>query len=87
MPDDGGHEDLSIDQPPRRAWGRRNSASSPDGTRADEFTADTTCIAGSVGPSTLPHSGQPELLSTREGPVLHLATTGIHWTVTHLFGS
>jgi hypothetical protein len=42
--------------------------------------SDTTWIAGSVGPSTLPHSGQPELLAAREGPVLHLATTGIHWT-------
>jgi hypothetical protein len=27
-----------------------------------------------------PHSGHPELLSTREGPVLHIATTGVHWT-------
>ncbi|MGH7140068.1 MAG: sialidase family protein [Pirellulales bacterium] len=33
-----------------------------------------------AGPSRLPHSGQPELLATREGPVLHLATSGIHWT-------
>lgn len=35
---------------------------------------------GKVGPSVLPHSGQPELLATREGPILHLATNGIHWT-------
>ncbi len=39
-----------------------------------------TWIATQVGPSVLPHSGQPELLATREGPVLHVATTGIHWT-------
>lgn len=26
------------------------------------------------------HSGHPELLATREGPVLHIATTGIHYT-------
>ncbi|MFO1093018.1 MAG: sialidase family protein [Planctomycetaceae bacterium] len=30
--------------------------------------------------SVLPHSGQPELLATQEGPVLHIATTGIHAT-------
>lgn len=27
-----------------------------------------------------PHSGHPELLATREGVILHLATSGIHWT-------
>lgn len=37
-------------------------------------------IAGQAGPSVLPHSGQPELLATREGPILHVATSGIHWT-------
>jgi hypothetical protein len=31
-------------------------------------------------PSTLPHSGHPELLATREGPVLYFATTGVQWT-------
>jgi hypothetical protein len=30
--------------------------------------------------SSLPHSGHPELLKTTEGPVLHIATTGTHWT-------
>lgn len=30
--------------------------------------------------SVLPHSGQPELLLTCEGPILHIATSGIHWT-------
>jgi hypothetical protein len=30
--------------------------------------------------STIPHSGHPELLKTREGPVLHIATTGTRWT-------
>lgn len=31
-------------------------------------------------PSVLPHSGHPELLATREGIILHIATTGLHWT-------
>jgi hypothetical protein len=31
-------------------------------------------------PAPFPHSGHPELLATREGIVLHIATTGIHWT-------
>lgn len=31
-------------------------------------------------PSPLEHSGHPELLATREGIVLHIATEGIHWT-------
>lgn len=39
-----------------------------------------TWTAGITGPSILPHSGQPELLATREGPILHLATSGVHWT-------
>ena len=30
------------------------------------------------GPSPIPHSGHPELLATREGPVLHIETRGIH---------
>ena len=36
-----------------------------------------------MGPATatpFPHSGHPELLSTKEGVVLHIATTGTHWT-------
>lgn len=33
-----------------------------------------------LGPSPLPHSGHPDLLMTREGVVLHTATTGVHWT-------
>ena len=28
-----------------------------------------------------PHSGHPELLATKEGLVLHLATSGAHWTL------
>ena len=39
-----------------------------------------TWIAQKASPSVLPHSGQPELLATREGPILHVATSGIHWT-------
>lgn len=42
--------------------------------------ADGTWIPGKVGPIELPHSGQPELLKTLQGPILHLATSGIHWT-------
>ncbi len=34
-----------------------------------------------VEPSPLPHSGHPELLATREGAILHVATTGVSWTV------
>jgi BNR/Asp-box repeat protein len=37
-------------------------------------------LAQKAGPSVLPHSGQPELLATGEGPILHVATSGIHWT-------
>lgn len=33
-----------------------------------------------VGPAPFPHSGHPTLLATREGVVLHFATSGIHWT-------
>jgi hypothetical protein len=33
-----------------------------------------------VHQAPLPHSGHPELLATREGAVLHIATTGVHWT-------
>jgi hypothetical protein len=39
-----------------------------------------TWVPGKVGPSVLPHSGQPELLVTRQGPILHVATNGIHYT-------
>lgn len=39
-----------------------------------------TWKAQTAGRSTLPHSGQPELLATQEGPILHVATTGVHWT-------
>jgi hypothetical protein len=33
-----------------------------------------------VRQAPFPHSGHPELLATREGPILHLATTGVHYT-------
>jgi photosystem II stability/assembly factor-like uncharacterized protein len=42
-------------------------------------TADTWKLS-SLSKSTIPHSGHPDLLATREGPVLHVATTGILWT-------
>jgi hypothetical protein len=42
--------------------------------------AGDTWVTQKAGPSVLPHSGHPELLAAREGPILHLATTGIHWT-------
>src|SRR5437867_2396835 len=31
-------------------------------------------------PAPFEHSGHPELLATREGIVLHIATDGVHWT-------
>jgi hypothetical protein len=37
-------------------------------------------IPGNVGPAPFPHSGHPDVLATREGPILHVATSGIHWT-------
>ncbi|MEO7300791.1 MAG: sialidase family protein [Verrucomicrobiota bacterium] len=33
-----------------------------------------------LGPSPLPHSGHPELLAIKEGVILHIATSGMHWT-------
>jgi hypothetical protein len=33
-----------------------------------------------LGAAPFPHSGHPELLATREGIVLHVATSGIDWT-------
>ncbi len=42
--------------------------------------SDKTWEAGKAVVSVLPHSGQPELLATRAGPVLHVATSGVHWT-------
>lgn len=38
-------------------------------------------VSTKVGPAPFPHSGMPELLPTREGVVLHIATSGIHYTV------
>lgn len=35
---------------------------------------------GAVGPTPFIHSGHPELLATREGPILHVAPPGLHWT-------
>ncbi|MCK5733988.1 MAG: exo-alpha-sialidase, partial [Candidatus Latescibacteria bacterium] len=40
----------------------------------------TTWKLGPVRSAPFPHSGHPELLATREGPILHLATSGISWT-------
>jgi hypothetical protein len=39
-----------------------------------------TWTPGEVAPAPLQHSGHPELLATREGAILHLATTGVSWT-------
>jgi len=39
-----------------------------------------TWVPTKVGPAPFPHSGHPELLATREGVVLHMATRGIHGT-------
>ena len=41
---------------------------------------DNVWVLEDYSPSVLEHSGHPELLVTREGVVLHIATTGIHWT-------
>jgi hypothetical protein len=35
---------------------------------------------GAPQPTPFPHSGHPELLATEEGVVLHVATSGIHYT-------
>lgn len=37
-------------------------------------------VLTNVRDAPFPHSGHPELLSLREGAVLHIATSGIHWT-------
>jgi hypothetical protein len=37
-------------------------------------------VLDSFHESELPHSGHPELLRTREGPVLYVAQTGVMWT-------
>jgi hypothetical protein len=39
-----------------------------------------TWVPGSFDPAPFPHSGQPELLATREGVLLHIASNGIWWT-------
>jgi hypothetical protein len=39
-----------------------------------------TWTAKRVEAAPFPHSGHPNLLATREGLVLHIATSGIHWT-------
>ncbi|MFN0195533.1 MAG: sialidase family protein [Planctomycetaceae bacterium] len=39
-----------------------------------------TWDTGDAGPAPFPHSGHPEVLATREGPILHLATSGISLT-------
>ncbi|MFH1924756.1 MAG: sialidase family protein [Planctomycetota bacterium] len=39
-----------------------------------------TWVPQHVGPAPFPHSGHPELLATREGVVLHVATSGVDWT-------
>lgn len=39
-----------------------------------------TWLPKRVEPAPFPHSGHPNLLATHEGLVLHIATTGIHWT-------
>jgi hypothetical protein len=39
-----------------------------------------TWVPREVGPAPFPHSGHPDILATREGPILHVATTGIQYT-------
>ena len=38
-------------------------------------------VPANVGAAPFAHSGHPELLATREGAVLHIATNGLHWTI------
>ena len=40
-----------------------------------------TWTPSEIGPAPFPHSGHPDVLATREGPILHVATSGIHWTI------
>ncbi|MEA3478799.1 MAG: sialidase family protein [Bacteroidota bacterium] len=42
---------------------------------------DQTWKPGPIRLAPFPHSGHPELLATREGPILHIATSGISWTI------
>jgi len=35
---------------------------------------------GPLSAAPFPHSGHPELLRTREGVILHVAPSGVHWT-------
>jgi photosystem II stability/assembly factor-like uncharacterized protein len=42
-----------------------------------EKAGNTWAMTRFAKTDALPHSGHPDLLATREGPVLHLATTGI----------
>jgi hypothetical protein len=37
-------------------------------------------VLSDVRDAPFPHSGHPELLATREGPILHIATTGVQYT-------
>ena len=41
---------------------------------------EKTWVLEDFRPAALEHSGHPELLATREGVILHIATEGIHWT-------
>ena len=41
---------------------------------------DKSWVTAKIGPAVFPHSGHPDLLATREGVILHVATSGIHWT-------
>jgi hypothetical protein len=55
-------------------------ASDPKRWQSTLKKSDDAWVAQEAAPSVLPHSGQPELLATREGPILHVATDGVHWT-------
>lgn len=39
-----------------------------------------TFVPGKCEPASLPHSGYPAVLYTKEGIILHLATDGVSWT-------
>jgi hypothetical protein len=61
---------------------RAESKGSPDRKRWQALLKKRgkSWVATRLQRSVLPHSGHPELLASREGPVLHIATTGTHWT-------
>lgn len=59
---------------------RREPTTGPERWQAVLKKHGTSWKTASIGRSSLVPSGHPELLQTKEGPVIHFATTGVHWT-------